>query len=150
MSRSLILACSATKLHNPKPIPAWHRYDGPAWRTLRANISAANGPIEVFALSAAYGLISTLQIIPDYDERMTEARANALAPRVAEQLREHMGQEHIGADVFFIGGKLYRRLFAGAVAQVGAELELEIPINYASGGIGEQLGQLKAWLRRDQ
>lgn len=151
--RILILACSATKKPEPLPMPAFYRYDGPAWRTLRANVPAPL-PFETFALSAEHGLIPGFQPITNYDRPMTTRRVRELYDVAGEQLTKIIRQvdmgEHIAElEIFAVGGKLYRRLLAGARDCAEVDLDRLLPITFSSGGIGEQLGQLKAWLRRE-
>jgi hypothetical protein len=78
MNRTVILACSARKRRDVGELSALARYDGPAWRTLRTNLTCMIEP--PFALSAEYGLISVYQEIPDYDRQArhrTRLRARA-------------------------------------------------------------------------
>ena len=87
----LILGCSATKRHDAGLLPALHRYDGPLYRIIRRALAerpqlAARLTIRI--LSAEYGLISADTPIPDYDRRMTPARAMELQPTVAAALTE--------------------------------------------------------------
>ncbi|MGC8733098.1 MAG: hypothetical protein ACP5RC_12710, partial [Halothiobacillaceae bacterium] len=69
--RLLILACAATKRHQPDRIPARDRYDGPLWRTLRA--TDPNGRLaRVGFLSARFGFRDARTPIEDYDARLSE------------------------------------------------------------------------------
>jgi hypothetical protein len=143
MSRTVILACSQTKRHDTAELAAMARYDGPAWRVLRTNMTCAIAP--PFALSAEFGLISAYQEIPDYDRRMTAARSRELAGVVAEQLETLIRQGRLDPtrEILAFGGGVYRDCLENAIAL--AEIE-PLRISYTSGGIGEQLGQLKAFL----
>jgi hypothetical protein len=144
MSRTVILACSATKRHDTAELAAIARYDGPAWRVLRTNMTCAIAP--PFALSAEFGLISAYQEIPDYDRRMTPARARDLAGVVAEQLEAaiRIGRLDPKREILAFGGGVYRHCLQEAIAI--AELEGKLRIRFTEGGIGDQLGQLKAFL----
>jgi hypothetical protein len=146
MSRTVILACSATKRHGTAELAAIARYDGPAWRVLRSNMTCAIAP--PFALSAEFGLISAYDPIPDYDTRMTPARARVLVGRVAEQLERLILDRRLDPDrpTLMFGGGAYRDCFEQARGIAEAELSRAIAITYTAGGIGEQLGQLKAFL----
>lgn len=146
MSRILILACSATKVKSPRLIAAWLRYDGPAWRTMRANVPAPLA-FQTFALSAEHGLIDAMQPIADYDRLMTAERARELVPGVADRLEE-LGRSYPG-EILAFGGRHYRELIQRARELAEEAGDRSIPITYTRGGIGEQLGQLKAWLRKD-
>ncbi|WP_080921715.1 hypothetical protein [Manganibacter manganicus] len=67
--RLLILACAATKRHDPGLIPAYIRYDGPIWRTLRATDPDGTRARVAF-LSAHYGFRDAATPIADYDARL--------------------------------------------------------------------------------
>jgi hypothetical protein len=146
MSRTVILACSATKRHDTAELAAIARYDGPAWRVLRSNMTCAIAP--PFALSAEYGLISAYAPIPDYDRRMTAARSRELVDLVAEQLERFVRDGRLDPDrsTLMFGGGVYRDCLEQARTLAQCELGRGISIDYTAGGIGEQLGQLKAFL----
>jgi hypothetical protein len=146
MSRTVILACSATKRHDTAELAAIARYDGPAWRTLRNNMTCAIAP--PFALSAEFGLISAYQEIPNYDRRMTPARARVLVGQVAEQLERFVREGKLDPDreTLAFGGGIYRDLLEDARHVAEAALDRTIRLEHTSGGIGDQLGQLKAFL----
>lgn len=148
MSRLLILACSATKRRFDGPRAAIAVYDGPAWRTLRSNLTCAIEPPLV--LSAEHGLISVYQEIEAYDRRMTAARSRELIDPTAAKIAELGGIGSARGEIFFYGGALYRSTMQQAIQLAELELERDIPVTYSSGGIGDQLGQLKAWLRKDR
>ncbi len=76
MKRCLILGCSETKVATPDNVPAIDRYDGPPFRVLRrflADRSPMNpkSDLDVFILSAQFGLIRDEQPIPIYDRHMS-------------------------------------------------------------------------------
>lgn len=146
--RTVILACSQTKRRDTGELAAIARYDGPAWRVLRTNMTCAIWP--PFALSAEFGLISAYQGIPDYDRRLTPARARELVDTVAEQLETfaRQGKLPLAGEILAFGGGVYRDLLEQARLLAQVEIRYDIPITFTEGGIGDQLGQLKAFLRR--
>jgi hypothetical protein len=146
MNRTVIIACSATKRRDVGELSALARYDGPAWRTLRAHLTCMIEP--PLALSAEYGLISAYQEIPNYDRKLDEDRAAGLVAQVAEQLEELARSGRIRGEIFAYGGKHYRELLEAAADLAADRLGRELPITYSSGGIGQQLGQLAAFLTR--
>lgn len=75
--RLLILACSATKRHDPDPIPATDRYRGPLWQTLRAT-DPEGRLARVGFLSARYGFRRAETRIEDYDAKLTRALAQRM------------------------------------------------------------------------
>lgn len=141
--RLLILSCSATKRAESKPLPACLRYDGPAYRLLRnalRELAEADHP-RVAILSAEFGLIAGDTPIPWYDRRMDAARATALAPAVQCEL--HTILADVPREVFINLGRDY--LPALGPVPLGPWR-----VQYAHGGIGERLGQLRRWVYAPQ
>lgn len=124
-------------------LPAIARYDGPAYRVLRKwqrDHPDKNGTLDVLILSAEYGLIGANQPIPDYDRRMDARRARLLAPSVRAVLRAHLHTHPAYRATFVnVGGDYAPALDMSQLDGFGAT-------THAHGGIGERLGQLKAWL----
>lgn len=141
--RLLILKCSAAKAGGPAPAPAVDRYDGPLWRVLRSYrraqpIFAAD--LDIYGLSAEYGLIPGDTPIPPYDRTMSPERADALRPQVLEAFRDLMGG---GYDQLCLGvSDRYLRAMAGWEGLVPAHTAVTI----TDGAMGAKLGQLRAWL----
>lgn len=136
MSRALlILACSATKRADAGDLPALQRYDGPAFRVLRKALRERAGLSDVLTiciLSAEYGLIGADTPIPDYDRRMTRARAWELYLSVQQALNDRR--------------PLPARRFVSVSAVYGVALPPLVWAEYARGGQGQRLGQLRAWM----
>lgn len=146
MSRSVIIACSQTKRRDVAgELAAIALYDGPAWRVLRTNLTCSIAP--PLALSAQHGLISAYQEIADYDRKLDGPRVVGLIDKVAEQLVGFIGEQRIRGPIFAYGGRYYRSLLEQSIQLAEMELNRDIPVTYSSGGIGEQLGQLKAFLQ---
>lgn len=143
MRRLLILACGATKRHDPGLLPGIERYTGPPFRTLRATLralDAADHPV-IFILSAQYGLIRSETGILDYDLRLTEDRADALQSQVRHTLNETLITGPY-AQTFINLGRDYLAALSlepEMIAHLGV-------ITYAKGGIGTRMAQMKAWL----
>lgn len=131
--RLLIISCSATKRDGRRK--AVDLYDGPAYRTLRANLPQ---DVEVVILSALYGALGASHYIRPYDLKMTSAMARKFveANRLW-YLKERLRTESYSAIHVHASGA-YREALEG--------IELD-GATYSRGGIGEQLGQLKSWLR---
>ncbi len=144
MRRLLIIACGATKRSMAGLVAAIDRYYGPPYRTLRANLRelAEDRHPTIAILSAEFGLIPAETPIPDYDHRMTQARALALRGQVRAAL----------ATILTAGG--YAATFVNLGSDYMPALPLDpttIPrlgvITTAQGGIGERMAQMKCWLR---
>lgn len=139
----LLLGCSQRKRHTPGLLPALERYDGVNFRVLRRAIREGRFPdgLYVLILSARYGLLPADALIEDYDLRMTRQRALSLQRDVSGALDAHLQVDRF--DRIFVNlGQVYLL----AVAQ---STELARPgrcVNYASGGIGRRMSQMKAWL----
>lgn len=140
--KTLIIACSATKRPSSAPMPAIELYDGPAFRTLRKNRPP---DLAVLILSAEHGLISEHELIAPYDRKMDRARAAELADQVARTLLDLEGAGAVACNVLFYGGACYRQALAIGLTLNRGEF-LWRRMHRTHGGIGEQLGQLKAWL----
>jgi hypothetical protein len=123
--RLLILACTATKRHDPNPMPALLRYNGPSFRTLRKwqsdNADEAQ-QIDILVLSTKLGLIAADTQIEDYDQRMTPERAAALQPVVNLALHQFLAKHGPYAATLVHRGQAIRnhswhgRLSASAAA----------------------------------
>lgn len=146
-TKLIVVACSATK--RDRPLPAFQLYDGPAWRTVRASgyPAAPRAALQLAALSALHGLISADRIIAPYDVEMDAARARTLQKLPDELVHEQLeaaADRPVGV-VQCYGGRLYR-----SVVEAWADRGLfgtDTRVEYSSGGIGLQLGQLRQWLR---
>ncbi|MEN9938344.1 MAG: hypothetical protein RLZZ387_4923 [Chloroflexota bacterium] len=143
--RLLILACSATKRRDVRLLPALDRYAGPSFRVLRRWLHdhpMRATMLDVYVLSAEFGLFPAAQPIPDYDRRMTAVRAEELRPQVAVALRYVVSATSYAA-VGVIMGRRYR------LALAGNELLLRpapVFLSQEGAGIGAQLAALKQWL----
>lgn len=146
----LIISCSQRKIETPGLLPAIHRYDGPTYRTLRKFCPDGPPPLnlDVAIISAKYGMLRSMQPIENYDQIMTEKRADELRPKVQARLKTLIEDKRecffsLGAydQVFINLGKTYRRTLEGFHYGLLSTLE-------ASGGIGQKTSQMKAWLER--
>lgn len=105
--RLLILTCGSRKIATNGLVRAGQLYDGPIWRTYRANLQTARWqkPHALLILSAEYGFMLKNHMITTYERMMTPERAAELKaspiPEFAHQLVTH------AADVTFVGSKLY-------------------------------------------
>ncbi len=149
--RLLILACSATKRHDPGLMPARMRYDGPLWRTLRA-VDPHGQTASVAFLSAEFGLGCAATPIPTYDTRLTPAGAPALIARAALSSTADMRALCLAGlpydEVALVGGRLYLQVMHAIAAELRARGAIAscarvIEIN---GPIGAMRARLRAWL----
>jgi hypothetical protein len=141
--RLLILKCSARKRGGEDHIPAIERYDGPLWQVLRAyrrEQPLFASELDVYVLSAGFGLIPADQPIPWYDQTMAPERGDELRPEVLRRFAALMGR---GCDELCLGlSHRYLRAIAGWEALVPPG----VAVTQTNGPMGTKLGQLRAWL----
>lgn len=145
--RLLLVSCSAQKNTVTGSVPAWHLYDGVAYRVMKRALRAAEWPedLDVVILSSKYGLIEPDAPIDAYDEIMTPERA------------ERMQHVVHGKLVRLIESRAYRELlvFAGqdylrALRLSPVWLPRRLSVEVAPGGIGKKLHRLRLWITADQ
>jgi hypothetical protein len=145
MNRLLIIACSQRKNPASGLLPAVDRYDGPAFRVLRKFLAQAPGEIPtVLIVSARYGLLDAQRRIPDYDCRMSAARARELRPQVLEAARHPLTAE-CWLEIGLCVGKQYRIALDG----ISSLIRDDLPLVVIGGGLGQRLTRLRAWLRQE-
>ena len=140
--RLLLMGCSDTKVKKSERMPAFQRYDGPAYRVFRKflrDCPDAVPPTNLYMVSAQYGLISGDILIPDYDLQMTTDRAELLKPAVEKSLAFILSLYHYD-EVFVVMDKLYRELIADLIPS-------DQHVTFAEGRIGEKSAALYRWLR---
>ena len=116
--RCLVLSCSQAKRGDAGLLPAIERYDGPTFRVVRKFMREAPSElqdVDVFVLSAKYGLIAADKPVADYDQRMTAARARELRDRVLTAFQGRIAQAGF-SEVFLSLGRDYRNGLNGCEA----------------------------------
>lgn len=167
--RLLILACSATKRHDPGWMPAWERYDGPLWQTWRT-VDPDRRLARIGFLSARYGFGAGDRPIEDYDARLTTDLADRMiaggmgtrwprppSPRKPDNYGSHPGCEIASlsghgtrpfTDVALVGGGLYLKVMR-AFLDGFREMRCITPdaeITEINAGIGVMRQRLRKWL----
>jgi hypothetical protein len=138
----LILACSKQKRSNSELLPAIERYNGPTFRLVRRYLreqSLTN--LEIYILSAEFGLISQEQLIPDYDRKMTRQRSRELQPEVSEKLKCIFSSKFY-QEVCICVGKDYFKALEGYDKIMSYDSKIKV----ATGAIGKKLVILHQWL----
>lgn len=143
MNRLLILSCSRSKRSEDQLLPAYERYDGPAFRLLRRYLNRSTNIPNIRILSAEYGLISYDFHIPYYERRMTAQRAQELRPQVTKELNTllKVDKRKNGHGVFIYLGKDYLRTLEGSNI-----FSPKCAVNVAAGTPGKRLADLYRWL----
>lgn len=143
MRRLLILACSATKRTDPGEIPAWDRYTGPLWQTMRTH-NAGERHARVAFLSAQYGLRDASTPIANYDARLTRTGLvrELVAPTLGCELRT-MTRGTPWDAVAIVGGWQYLKLARAHLDAAQLAPQQLVTIN---GPIGQMRSALAQWL----
>ena len=144
--RLLILSCSKSKRSAPQLLPAVERYNGPLFRVLRKfickNPQEAQS-LDVFVLSAKFGLISGEELIPDYNHIMTKARAEILHSEVMTNFSKLL-KEAPYQELLVVMGKTYLSALDGFEDLLCDGLEIKI----CNGSYGRQQANLYDWLHQ--
>ena len=138
----LIISCSQRKLDTSDTLAAIDRYDGVTYRILRKMRREGRIPenLDVLILSAKYGLMPAGAPAENYDQKMTNARADELRDSVQDTLKAFIETREGSFEQVFINlGKAYMRTLEGFHWGMISTLE-------ASGAIGLKNSQMKAWL----
>lgn len=141
--RLLILKCSARKRDGADLLPAIERYDGPLWQVLRSvqrDQPLLVSDVDVYVLSAAFGLIPAGQPIPWYDQTMAPERADELRPAALAAFEMLLQQGY--ADVCLGLSQRYLRALDGWEKLTSPSVQVTV----TDGPMGTKLGQLRAWL----
>ena len=145
--RLLILSCSQRKHTSRELLPAIERYNGPLFFVLRRFLRECPRQarqLDVYILSAAYGLIPGDFPTAWYDRKMDLPRAIELQPYVNTTFSDLPRDKY--TSICFVLGKTYLKAFEGTQDLISVHAE---PI-ITYGQIGKKLAQLKKWLWGEQ
>ncbi|WP_290595944.1 MULTISPECIES: DUF6884 domain-containing protein [unclassified Archaeoglobus] len=138
----LIIPCSKTKKNIKGELPAIDLYDGPFFKLLR---KYANIPfLDVYIISAKYGLIEAFEPIKKYDLRMNSRRASELRASITKHL-ETIIKTNNYSDILINLGNDYLVVLDGWLEELVSN-NRRINVICLKGKIGERLGQMKKWL----
>ena len=116
--------CSKEKLTDTKPLPANERYLGSHITFVKQVAEKRRLPF--FIVSGVYGLISANEKIPYYDHLLIKSEVEALAEKIATQLKER------GISVIHLyskekpNWKVYEEALMGGAKLTGAEVETQM------------------------
>jgi len=145
MKRALLLiACSQRKRPDAGLLPAWERYDGGTYRVMRTLRRRGVWPftVDVYILSAQFGLISAQTPIPHYDRRMIPERARELRPQALATLQDLLASGEY-EEMYIDLGRDYLPAIEGWEALAQAH---KVHAHLAQGRIGQRLRALRQWL----
>ena len=124
-------------------LPAIERYNGPLFfvlrRFIRESPCQASG-LDVYILSAAYGLIPGDFPTPLYDRKMDTSRVMELQPQVNTAFLDIIRDNY--TSICFVLGKTYLKAFEDLRPLIPTFTESIV----AYGPIGKKQAQLKTWL----
>ena len=142
--RLLILSCSRRKCSTPGLLPALERYDGPIFRVMNKFMRVypfKAHSLDVYIMSAKFGLIPSSQSIPNYDCRVTLQRVKELQPRTLTELKQILiGRQY--DELFISMGKDYLRVLVGYESLIPANLKVIV----STGAMGRKQAELRNWL----
>ena len=144
--RLLILSCSQRKHTSHELLPAIERYNGPLFFVLRRFLRECPCQamqLDVYILSAAYGLIPGDFPIKWYDRKINSSRVVELQSQVNTTFSDIQRDNY--ASMCFVLGKTYLKAFKGVQNLVPTHTE---PI-VVYGPMGKRQVQLKKWLWRE-
>ena len=100
------------------------------------------GLLDVYILSAEFGLISACKPIPNYDRRMTLQRAKELQPHTLPEVKRIFSGKQYD-ELFISMGKAYRQALVGYESLIPTNLKVIV----SKGPMGRKLAELRNWLR---
>jgi len=138
----LILACSQRKRSDAESLPAVERYDGPTFRLLRRFLrQQPSAPLEIYILSAKFGLIPSDYLIPNYDQRMTKTRSRQLQPEVIAKFEDILSAKSYQKLCICLG-----RDYLLALDKYDMLIKSGLAVRIATGSLGKKLATLHDWL----
>lgn len=143
--RLLILSCSRRKHPSQEPLPAIERYNGPLFFVLRRFLRECPceaKQLDVYILSAVYGLIPADFSTRLYDQKMNMSRLTWLQPQINTTFSNIICNNYI--SICFVLGKTYLTAFNDLQNSIPALTEFIV----VYGPIGKKQTQLKKWLWR--
>jgi len=121
-------------------LPAIERYDGPAFRLLRRYLNRSDEDLEIYILSAKFGLITHQTSIPYYEQKLRSDRIEELKERISKQ--NFFSKTHERKPFFINLGKTYSQVFE----PVFEGLVKNSNTTFASGSSGKRLAEMYDWL----
>lgn len=140
--RLLILSCSQRKNTSQEQLPAIERYNGPLFFVLRRFLRECPreaDQLDVYILSASYGLIPANFQTKFYDQKMNLSRVVELQPQVKTTFSNILRENY--ASICFVLGKIYLKAFEDLLPTLTESI-------VAYGPIGKKQTRLKKWLWR--
>lgn len=144
MSVLLVQSCSKSKRDADEAVPPLELYSGYFFKIINKAIREGDfeKQIDLCILSAEHGIVPQNSRISWYDRRMTQARAEELAPDVKKELHDYLDGAY--DDVVINVGGVYRDALQEFVETADCNIYF-----IEGGGIGEKGHVLKKFIRGD-
>jgi hypothetical protein len=141
----VLMASSGSKLEHASP--AKDLYQGPMWKTLRANVDPDKAP-HIVVLSPLHGFVAGPHVIAPYQKLMTPGRARELQYELPQYV-DSVAWPKDTTQILLAGSGLYLRLMHLLVAELNRAGTLnQCPqILAVSGANQAQLSQIGRFLR---
>lgn len=140
--RLLVMSCSNRKIKEPALMPAWERYDGPAyWVVNLSKREVACPPTTHIIISAKFGVIEPELRIPDYNVKMTPFLAKIQAGRIREALQLKVDAVK-PSEILVFAGPHYQAAVMPPTSWAG-----DVPVSAVWGQLGFRYQLLRAWYR---
>lgn len=142
--RLLILSCSQRKRTAVGQLPALDRYDGPAYQVVRKFLRIypqETDSLDIYILSAEFGLIAASDLIPNYDRQMNKQRADELRPYALAALRKIL-EVRMFTQLYINLSKEYFNVLSSYEQFIPQNLRVIV----STGTPGRKLSVLRNWL----
>jgi hypothetical protein len=135
------------KVYTNDRVSALDLYDGVAFRLVKKMQKCGDFPdnLDIFIVSAKYGLIHASQKITFYEQKMTVKTA------------QHQAKQNCGILLEVLSSKQYSEIFANlgfiylqALQPVSNWLTDDILFTVPKGKIGQKLQKMKCWLQSER
>lgn len=142
MRKIVITSCSQRKKTNENLLPAIERYDGPHFYLLRKFLKQSADDLEIYILSAKFGLLAYKTKIPFYEQKLTKEQSADLSVIALAQINQIFKKSKKQKEIFVNLGSLYLEAFEPALSRISKTNS----ITYAKGSSGRRLAEMYDWI----
>jgi hypothetical protein len=142
MQRIVITSCSQRKKSDKHLLPAIERYDGPNFRLLRKYLSQSADKLDVYVLSAKFGLLAYTTKIPFYEQKLSNQQFHELTEISRLQANQFFTETEKPKEVFVNLGISYLQVFEPTLQTLAQTNSLI----FTSGSSGKRLAEMHDWL----
>jgi hypothetical protein len=142
MQRIVITSCSQRKKSDKHLLPAIERYDGPNFRLLRKYLSQSTDKLDIYVLSAKFGLLAYTTEIPFYEQKLSNQQFHELTEISRLQANQFFTETEKPKEVFVNLGSSYLQVFEPTLEKLAQTNSL----TFTSGSSGKRLAEMHDWL----